>query len=98
MTNRMNIFILEETATQAKLVLQKGYCEIKIPKHLSYNQRLEIRDKFLHLIEMNKKEVERSDEYGLKAYYKIGTPYVFLNRRINSRKRETVATYSYNDI
>jgi len=93
----MNIFILEESATQAKLVLQRGFAVIKIPKTLPYAQRKDIRDKFLHLIELNK--IENSwDGTALKAYYKIGTPFVFLNRRINSRKRETVATYSFNDL
>jgi hypothetical protein len=94
----MNIFILEESATQAKLVLQRGFAVIKIPKTLPYVQRLEIRNKFLHLIEMNKAEMNGLGNTSLKAYYKVGTPFIFLNRRINSRKRETVATYSYNDL
>lgn len=95
----MNIFILEENATQAKLVLQKGYAVIKVPKSLSYTHRKEIRDKFLHLIEIDKMDREwGKDTTSLKAYYKIGTPLIFLNKRLNYRKRETVAIYSYNDL
>jgi hypothetical protein len=94
----MNIFVFEESATQAKLVLQRGFAVIKIPKTLPYAQRKDIREKFLHLIEIHKIETGGIGNDSLKAYYKIGTPFVFLNRRVNSRKRETVATYSFNDL
>ena len=96
----MNIFIFEEQATQAKLVLHKQFAVIKLPKDLSSEQRSEIRTKFLRLIEINQKEYNWDGQAGfsLKVYYKVGTPYIFLNKKVGGNKRETIATYNYNDL
>lgn len=96
----MNIFILPERATQAKLVLHKNFATIKIPNHLPTETQAEIRNKFLHLIELNRASYDWNvdDRFSLKVYYKVGTPYVFLNRRLSNRKRETIETYIYNDL
>jgi len=96
----MNIFILEEKATQAKIVLHKQFAVIKLPKDLPVEERSIMRRKFLNLIEINQKEWNWDGEnnFSLKVYYKIGTPYIFLNKRVGSNKRETVATYNYNDL
>lgn len=96
----MNIFILPERATQAKLVLHKNFAVIKIPNHLPTELQKEIRTKFLNLIEKNRAVYNWNvdDNFSLKVYYKVGAPYVFLNRRLSNRKRETVETYIYNDL
>jgi hypothetical protein len=96
----MNIFIFEEKATQAKLVLHKQFAVIKLPRELSFEQKSEVRNKFLKLIEINQKEWnwDGNASFSLKVYYKIGTPYIFLNRRVENNKRETIATYNYNDL
>lgn len=96
----MNIFILEERATQAKLVLHKQFAVIKLPKDIPFEQKTEIRNKFLKVVEINQKEWNWNggNSFSLKVYYKIGTPYIFLNRRVGDNKRETIATYNYNDL
>jgi hypothetical protein len=80
-------------ATQAKLVLNPWETVIKIPGFLNPEQRLELRDKLIKIADLN----SESREF-LKLYYKIGTPYFFLNRKVGPRKKETISVYKYDEL
>lgn len=90
----MNILILiVKDATQAKVIIKPGFATIKIPSFLDYPAQLELRQKLLNVIDVNKDTKEF-----LKLYYKIGKPYLFLNRKIGHAKKETFAVYKYNEL
>lgn len=89
----MNIITLTENATQAKLILKPGQAIIKIPAHLPEETKIEVRNKLTKVADLNKDNKEF-----LKAYYRIGTPYIFLNKRVSAKKKKTFVTYTYADL
>jgi hypothetical protein len=90
----MKILILTvKDATQAKLSVRPGQAIIKIPGHLVPNVQTEVRDKLIKVAELNKDTKEF-----LKLYYKVGTPYLFLNRKISASKKETAFVYKYAEL
>lgn len=82
-----------KNATQAKLILKPRIAIVKIPGSLPPEQRLEVRDKLMKVADLN-----RGNKQFLKLYYKIGTPYLFLNRKISAKKKETFKVYTYADL
>lgn len=89
----MNILVLNEDTTQAKLVLKHDTAIVKIPNDLPEEMQLELRNKLLRVADLNKKNRKFS-----KLYYRPGTPYLFLNRKLGGGKKETVAVYKYADL
>ena len=90
----MKILILTvRNATQAKLILKPNFAIVKIPGDLPLSVQNDVRDKLVKIADMNKE----TKQY-LKIYYKIGTPYLFLNKKISSNKKETFAVYNYSDL
>jgi hypothetical protein len=90
----MKILILTvKDATQAKLILKSNVAIVKIPGNLSEATQVEVRNKLIRVADMNKD----TKQY-LKLYYKIGTPYLFLNRKVSSSKKETFAVYTYSEL
>jgi hypothetical protein len=90
----MKILILTvENATQAKLILKPGFAIIKVPGDLPKTTQLEVRDKLVKVADAN-----RDTTQFLKLYYKVGTPYLFLNKKLSSSKKETFAVYTYSEL
>ena len=87
------ISLVVENTTQAKLILKPGLAIVKIPGHLSADQQTELRNKLIKVADMNKD----NDQF-LKLYYKINTPYLFLNRKVSPNKKETIQTYVYDEL
>jgi hypothetical protein len=85
--------LIVKDATQAKLVLRPGFAIIKIPGWLTTAKQIEVRDKLMAVIDKHSDTKEF-----LKIYYKIGEPYLFLNRKLSSSKRETIVTYKYDEL
>ncbi|HEY9485751.1 MAG TPA: hypothetical protein VIQ04_03840 [Nitrososphaeraceae archaeon] len=90
----MKILILTvQDTTQAKLILKPDFAIIKIPGNIEFNKQVELRDKLIKVADINKD----TKQY-LKLYYKLNTPYLFLNKKVSSTKKETLATYVYADL
>jgi len=90
----MKILVLtEEKATQAKLILKSQMAIVKVPGNIPVEQQYEIRNKLLKVADLN-----RNNTQFLKLYYKVGTPYMFLNKKLSSNKKETAAVYTYADL
>lgn len=90
----MKILVLTvSNATQAKLILKPGFATMKIPDHLSEDEQFELRTKLMKVIDGNR----NTNQY-LKLYYKIGTPYLFLNRKITAKKKETFLVYKWAEL
>lgn len=85
--------LVEEGVTQAKLILKPHLAIIKIPGSLSAEQQSELRTKLLKVADL-----QRDNTQFLKLYYKIGTPYMFLNRKTANNKKETAVVYTYADL
>lgn len=90
----MKVVILTvNKATQAKLLLRPHLAVVKIPGNLPQNTQDEVRNKLLRVADLN-----RDTKQNMKLYYKVGTPYLFLNKKLSSRKRETVSTYKFAEL
>jgi hypothetical protein len=90
----MKILVLVvQDATQAKLILNPQLTVIKIPGFLPIEKQIEVRNKLIKIADINE-----GNKQFLKLYYKIGTPYLFLNRKIDSNKKETAAVYKYDEL
>lgn len=90
----MKILILTvEEATQAKIILKPGFAVVKIPGSLPFEDQVILREKLLKIVDGN----SDSKEF-LKLYYKIGTPYLFLNKKISSSKKETFVVYKWDEL
>lgn len=91
----MKVVILTvKKATQAKLLIRPNLAVVKIPKNLPIGTQKEIRSKFTKIIDLNE-----NTNQSLKAYYKVGTPYVFLNKKLPStKKRKTATVYTFADL
>jgi hypothetical protein len=87
------LIVTDKDATQAKLILKPKFGIVKIPGYLSYEHKKELREKLCRIADMNHK----TNEF-LKLYYKIGTPYFFLNRKITNTKKETYKVYKYSEV
>jgi hypothetical protein len=89
----MKILILTvDNATQAKLILKPKLAVLKIPGNLPLDMQRELRTKFMKVADMN----GENKDY-LKMYYKIGTPYLFLNKKQDSKKK-TAIVYKYDEL
>lgn len=89
----MEILVLkDEKATQAKLVLKPGHATIKIPGYLTLKDQVELRNKLIKIADLN-----NNTKQFLKLYYKINTPYLFLNQKVSGSKK-TFAVYEYNKL
>lgn len=86
---KISIYTVNNT-NQAKLSLKDGDTVIKIPSNLSEVQKIELRNKLMKIAD----DQQSSKEF-LKLYYKIGTPFMFLNRKVNPNKKETIKVYEY---
>ena len=82
-----------QDATQAKLILKPQLAVIKVPGNLSVEMQEEVRNKLMKVADLN-----RDTKQFLKLYYKVGTPYLFLNRKISASKKETAQVYKYADL
>jgi hypothetical protein len=80
-------------ATQAKLILKPDFAVVKVPEYLPEDKKIEVRNKLVKVADMHKDNKEF-----LKLYYKVGTPYLFLNRKVSSTKKETFVTYKYSEL
>lgn len=90
----MKILILTvQDATQAKLILKPGFATMKIPGRLSEEEQAELRRKMMKIVDGN-----TDNNQFLKLYYKIGTPYMFLNKKLSAKKKETFVTYEYDKL
>lgn len=90
----MKILILTvDDATQAKIIYKPGFAVVKIPGSLPYDEQVILRQKLLKIVDGNKE----SKEF-LKLYYKIGTPYLFLNRKVSASKKETFVVYKWDEL
>jgi hypothetical protein len=90
----MKILILTvRNATQAKLILKPNFAIVKIPGNLTPEVQVELRNKLVKVADLHKD----TKQY-LKLYYKVGTPYLFLNKKLSSSKKETFAVYTYSDL
>lgn len=90
----MKILILTvKDATQAKLILKPGFATMKIPGGLGDTEQIELRNKLMKIVDGNK-----DNKQFLKLYYKIGTPFLFLNKKISAKKKETFVTYEYDKL
>lgn len=90
----MKILILSVHSTvQAKVIIRPGFSVIKIPEHLPDEQKIELRNKLVKIVDENS-----NSKFFLKLYYKIGTPYLFLNKRISGSKKVTYNTYKYEEL
>ncbi len=90
----MNVLILTvKDATQAKVIIKPGFAIIKVPDFLSYEDRMILRKKLMEIVDAN----SDTQEF-LKLYYKIGTPYLFLNRKVGHGKKETYITYKWDEL
>jgi hypothetical protein len=90
----MNILVLTvDGATQAKVIIRPGFAVIKIPSHLSLEERLTLRKKLTSIVDANTETREF-----LKLYYKLGTPYLFLNRKLGHSKKETYIVYKWAEL
>lgn len=90
----MKILILTvNDATQAKLIISPGFATIKIPGSLSYEEQYELRNKLMKIVDGN-----RDTKQHLKLFYKVGTPFLFLNKKITAKKKETFLVYKYDNI
>jgi hypothetical protein len=87
------LILTVKEATQAKIILRPGFAVVKIPGSLSYPDQIELRNKLLKIVDGNKD----TNEF-LKLYYKIGTPYLFLNRKISSSQKETFCVYKWEEL
>jgi hypothetical protein len=87
------LIVTVDDATQAKIIYKPGFAVIKIPGSLSYEDQVILRQKLLKIVDGNKE----SKEF-LKLYYKIGTPYLFLNRKISASKKETFVVYKWDEL
>lgn len=82
-----------QEATQAKIILKPGFAVIKIPGSLSIEDQAILRSKLLKIVDGN----SNTQEF-LKLYYKIGTPYLFLNKKVSSSKKETFVVYKWEEL
>lgn len=89
----MKILTSLEEATQAKLILKPGFAMIKVPNHLTEEEQKEVRGKLMKIVDLQKE-----NKQFLKAYYRIGSPYVFLNKKVSARRKKTFVTYTYKDL
>ena len=90
----MKVVILTiKKATQAKLLLRPQLAVVKIPGSLPESQQIELRNKFMKVIDLNPNVTKN-----MKLYYKVGTPYMFLNKKLSSRKRETAKVYKFAEL
>lgn len=87
------LILIVNEATQAKIIYKPGFAVIKIPGSLSLEDQAILRQKLLKIVDGNKD----SQEF-LKLYYKIGTPYLFLNRKLSSNKKETFVVYKWDEL
>ena len=87
------ICTVAEGATQAKLTIKYGNALIKIPSYLSEEGRISLRNKLIKIADDNAKTTEF-----LKLYYKLGTPYLFLNKKMSDSKKVTIKVYTYNEL
>ena len=90
---KMKILISSEEATQAKLILKPGFAVIKVPKSLEEDVQKEVTDKLMKIANLQK-----DNKLFLKAYYRIGAPYVFLNKKVGAKRKKTFVTYTYKDL
>ena len=92
--NTKRILILTiKNATQAKLVLKPGMAIVKIPGGLTKEQETELRNKLLKVADLNK-----DTKQFLKLYYKVGTPFLFLNQKLAGGRKETAKVYNYAEL
>lgn len=90
----MKVVILTvKKATQAKLLLRPQLAVMKIPGNLPESQQIEIRNKLMRVVDLNPDVQEN-----MKCYYKVGTPYLFLNKKLSSQKRETAEVYKFAEL
>jgi hypothetical protein len=87
------LILTVEDATQAKLILKPDFAVIKIPGNIPRETQTEVRDKLMKVA-----DAQCENKEFLKAYYKIGTPYIFLNRKVSGNKKETCVTYKYEEL
>jgi len=87
------LILTVKEATQAKLIYRPGFAVIKIPGSLEMPDQIILRNKLLKIV-----DGIRDSNFFLKMYYKIGTPYLFLNKRISSTKKETFVVYKWDDL
>lgn len=85
--------LIARNATQAKLILKPNFAIVKVPDNLSVETQIEVRNKLIKVADIN----HDTKQY-LKLYYKVGTPYLFLNKKVSSSKKETFAVYTYSDL
>lgn len=85
--------LIVRNATQAKLILKPNFAIVKVPGNIPVETQVEIRNKLIKVADLN-----RATKQYLKLYYKVGTPYMFLNRKVSSSKKETFAVYTYSDL
>lgn len=87
------LILTVQEATQAKIIYKPGFAVIKIPGSLSFIDQVILRNKLIKIVDGNR----HSQEF-LKLYYKIGTPYLFLNKKLPSNKKETFVVYKWDEL
>lgn len=85
--------LIVRNATQAKLILKPNFAIVKVPGNLELEQQVEVRNKLIKVADLN-----RQTKQYLKLYYKVGTPYMFLNKKVSASKKETYAVYNYSEL
>jgi hypothetical protein len=80
-------------ATQAKLIISPQGAIVKVPGNIPVEMQKEVRNKLIKIADLNQKK-----RGYLKLYYKIGTPYLFLNRKFSGQRKQTEKVYKYADL
>lgn len=91
--NMKKITTIEEDRKQAKMTFNNGEVIIKLPLSLSLMEKANIRKAFLKVYTNH-----QSTTYPLKVAYKIGEPYIFVNRTAKDNKTETLVSYKIADL
>lgn len=81
-----------QNSVQAKVMIKPGFSVIKIPEHLPKNEQNELRNKLIKVVDMHE-----NTNFSLKLFYKIGTPYLFINRKVQGEKTSHV-TLKYEEL
>lgn len=90
----MKLLVLTvKDTTQAKLTIKPNMAVVKVPASLSPETQAELRDKLIKIADMN-----RDTKQFLKLFYKIGTPYMFLNQKVSKNKKVTKEVYKYKEL
>lgn len=82
------VTIIKKNIKQTQFHLFRGYIKIKFPFDLTPEEMLTLEKKFTTVAH----KLSNID-YPLKAFYKMGTPYLFMNKTLEDGRKETVFTY-----